>query len=158
MTTFEYPTPDWVNEPAESAIEIESLGALSSTLTDVLASVMTAETGVLPRRSPDTVDYSLWELMFLERYAGTHMTLVNDDVRAQFAEAKISPWRVLVHTSWERTIADVFDTMAHNVRVGRMPYPQAFQGTEMWARHLEFFSQKAREMADFTDEDLVEAT
>lgn len=157
MATFDYATPKWVDEQASVAINIQTLGRLASTITNITMSVQTAAAAVLPKRSPTGVDYTYADLLFLQQYVFTHMSLMDYEARTDLSSNGLGGEHVLIHTGWLRQISDVMETMAHQVAAGRFPYPlihiengQA-PGAQDWIRDLQYQASMSVQMADDMD-------
>lgn len=149
MSTFDYPVPDWAAGPAECALDGPPLGGFAGTLFDILTSVLKSGIGGLPARSAESPEFSLDELLFLQRYPLTHMTLVD---RKELAEDDLEPWMVPVHPDWLLQAAEVYATMAHNLQVRDLPFPDGFGTSQAWIKHLELMAHFAQDLVSLASE------
>ncbi|MFC0313567.1 hypothetical protein ACFQNE_03115 [Gordonia phosphorivorans] len=156
MTTFDYPTPEWAAGRATAVIDIETIGAVGSTLSNVIASLMAARMQSLPPRSADATEASLWELMFLQQYPFVHMVLMTQEQRAEVALEGVEPWYVVAHSQWLREAAEVFENTIYQVEVRGLPFPAGFQTRDRWLNHLDYFAQSIVRMADYIDSNVVD--
>ncbi|WP_347956230.1 hypothetical protein [Gordonia aichiensis] len=152
MATFDYATPIWADDDAVAATNVQTLGRLAATITDITMSLQSSAAAVLPARSADTHDYSYADLLFLQRYVFTHMALMDEERQSDLVRNKMPLDHVLVHTAWFRQIADVMATMAHHVAAGRFAYPKIqSNGVEAtaqdWVHDLNFQASMAVQMA-----------
>ncbi|KJR10503.1 hypothetical protein [Gordonia sihwensis] len=152
MATFDYATPIWADGDAVAATNVQTLGRLAATITNITMSVQSSAAAVLPSRSADSHDYTYGDLLFLQYYVFTHMALMDQDRQAALTANQLTLDHVLVHTAWLRQIADVMETMAHHVMAGRFAYPkiQTNDGeatAQDWANDLQFQASMAAQMA-----------
>lgn len=157
MATFDYATPIWADDTAHAVVNMQTLGRLASTITDITMSLQVSSAVVLPKQASDGVDYTYGDLLFLQRYVFSHMSLMDQRAREDLAAAGFGSEYVFVHTGWLRQIADVMLTMAHHVGAGRFATPRIqVQGQESptpqdWINNMVFQAEVSVKMADDVD-------
>lgn len=166
MATFDYATPLWAETDAEAAVNIQTLGRLAATITDITMSLQTSSAAVLPKRTAEGSDITYGDLLFLQRYLFTHMGFMNAKRMAELQTYGLTADHVFVHTGWLRQTAEVMETMAYQLSAGRFAHrkivietpnpnggpPDRREATAQdWVADLQFQAQMSVQMADDVD-------
>lgn len=156
MATFDYATPKWADGDAIAAANIQTLGRLAATLTDITMSLVSSSAAALPKRTAGGRDFSLGDLLFLSQYVFTHMSFMDADARADLAENEIGNEYVFVHAGWFRDVSEVMKTMAYQVTARHLAHPDVRANVpfsaEDWIVELEFQADTALKMANTMDQ------
>ena len=137
MNRFNYEMPEWLEEMADTALEVSTAGSFLGTLCDV-AEICEAGGGMLRKRSPECDDFSVARLRGLIRYVSNQMVFMRSRSDEQWAAIDVAPNQIVIHSEWLIDVAEAARTLSYNIgQFGGFPTPIVFETADDFRRDLD---------------------